>query len=123
MKGQGMRKFSEKQGGFGLVEGLIIVAVLAVISIAGITLMNRNKKENASMAAVSTAQKDSSTSNPVAVDANKVGTTDGIDQLTNLDQSSESSIDTKHSDIVKSQVTSSNSSNNNISGAYDESTL
>jgi hypothetical protein len=103
--------------GFSTVEALLLVLVIVVVGGAGYMVLKRSKTNND---AVSTPVESSVAANKTTVDANKVGTTTGVDQLTAIEQTSENSLDTKYEGSEKTDSTSTSKSANDIGGAYNE---
>ena len=92
-----------QQKGFSSIEILLGILVLVVIGGAVFTVMHKNS---------TTKEASDSTSTPAVaapkatVDASKVGTSTGIDQLTTLDQKSEDSVDAKYEASEKTETNS-----------------
>jgi len=97
------------QNGFSVIEGLLIVAVVAVIGASGYLLYQSHHKPTKTVTATKVTP--------------AVGTTESIDSLTAQDASSEAAIDAKHSAAETSAAQSANTAAANIGGGYNESSL
>ena len=110
-----MKQHSRSQAGFGAVEGLVIFVIVALIGTAGFYVM-KNKTTTENTDTTISAKK-------TTVDASKVGTTAGIDQLTSLDDQSEGATDAKYQISEQQAASSDNASLKAVGGAYDENSF
>jgi len=110
-----MKIYSRSQAGFGAVEGLAVFVIVALIGAASFYVMkNKSVTEN---------QDTTIAAKNTAVDATKVGTTTGIDQLTELDSQSENTTDSKYQSSEQQSAASDNASLKAVGGAYDENSF
>jgi len=110
-----MDKNKKTNDGFFAIEGILILII--VIGIGGACVwafINHSKTSN--------NNSNNSNADNTQLTA-PVGTTDRIDQLIQQDSQDESSINTKYDSDDQSAATSTNTSQTNLGGVYDESSF
>lgn len=107
-------KHIKQQQGFAIVEALLVILIIGVMVAVGYWVWKQRGEKSAS----TTTNISTATVSP----ANE-GTTEGIDQLTQLDEKSESDIDQKYGATAQSNATSSSDAASNVGGAYNENSL
>ena len=111
--------FKNPQDGFGAIEGLLVVVLVIIIAGAGILVVKNRKTANS----LPESENATTTAPSQVVDANKIGTTDGVEQDNNNEITGEDSINASHTNSDQQNVASANSAASNIGGAYNESTF
>lgn len=105
-----LKKYKLKEArGFSLVEGVLVLVIVAGIAFAGWYVYHRDNKSNYQPAT-------SYNSQPTA----KPGTTASIDQLTSQEISGESAAMSNYSNAAQSASTSDSSALNNLGASYNE---
>jgi type II secretory pathway pseudopilin PulG len=100
----------KRQQGFAVLEMILIVTIIAIVAVVGGWVYKQRTKtvNSSSTPAYSKA-------------AIKTGTVDGVDQLTQQDAASETTIDSNHQGSEQASAQSTNSAQKDIGGAYNES--
>jgi cytoskeletal protein RodZ len=108
-----MRKVRQGQGGFAMLE--LVVLVILVLALAGVGLYIAHKRHATTPMAA--------TSNGQTTAAAKPGTTSSVDQITTQAAASEQNSVDSYDTEYQQAATSDNSAMSNLGGAYNESTL
>ena len=103
-------KVHKSRDGFALVEGLLLLVIVAAIIGVGV-FVTRQKHS---------AEKLLSSSNTTAQSTASPGTTAHIDQLTQQDAKDEANVDSANDGSTQLDATSANSVVSNVGGAYNE---
>ena len=104
-----------REAGFAALEALLVLVVVVVVGVVGYRLVKRNQSASVSTVPVTQATP--------KIDASKVGTTSGIDQLTTADSSDEATVDKKYESTEQADATATKTAQSNVGGAYNESSL
>lgn len=107
-------KHIKKQQGFAIVEALLVILIVGVMVAVGYWVWKQRGEKSANTSTNSAA---------ATVSPAKEGTTEGIDQLTQLDEKSESDIDQKYGTTAQTNAASSADAASNVGGAYNENSL
>lgn len=104
------------QGGFSVVETSLVILIVAAVASIGWWVYNqqsRNLVENTT----------SVNRSAQAVDASKVGTSSGIEQLTQFDSNSEEALSRREDTAEQTFVLTTNSADRSVGSSFDESAL
>lgn len=115
-----------KQGGFAVVEAVLVLVIVGLLAGTGYWVVSQRKKINNlnnSTVSDTTAATQSSTPAPATVsqvDPKLAGTSAGVIQTVTLGGQAESQADSKGVSSISSGVTSTDSAANNIGSSYNE---
>lgn len=102
---------TNKSAGFAIMEGLLILVIVAAIAGVGAYVLHQKHNADATL---------SSASSTPAQTIAPAGTTASIDQLTQQDAQTEASVDNNSDSQTQQNASSANTSISNVGGAYNE---
>lgn len=105
----GGRTYKDKQAGFAVVEAVLLVVLVAAIAGIGVYVVHQKHADDKTLTSTATTAGNAPT-----------GTTASVDQLTQQDANTESSVDNSADTSYQQTATTPNASLSNLGGAYNE---
>lgn len=104
-------KLGENKQGFALVEGILLLVIVAAVIGVGVYVIHQKHKSEKTLA---------SNSGTSAQTKAPAGSTASVDQLTQQDSQTEASVDSSADGTAQQDAMSANSAVSNLGGAYNE---